>query len=378
MLEHTNMFNHTAVTGTPDRWIAVPDGYKPRWTCYARTAVGENAALEMFREAAVIIADQVSMPDYQRNDRLVIEYSPALLDDSRIRGAVEKVKKAGKRVGITCRETYEVRPVPPTLNTSRYPNEVISGPKGSGKSRRIRELLIEEHKDPTVESWLIDPGLCQPLAGQKAARSAHTCDEIRELFAALLADADDRARILGELGVVEFIARDPRHDLPLISLTIEDADHVLKDPQVVPIAEQIAGVARKVGIRLRVAVQDTTLDNFGGSVLLRSAFMLKPVELTFPGQVARDDAQVTAGMEAWAELTAREQREVFLSAYRAAVSHQRTDNIDHLTRFAESLHTMVEVAAIPGLRDKIRESRNHVPVPASDEAVEELLASLDS
>jgi hypothetical protein len=102
------MFDHTRITGTPDLWIALPDGYEPG-SGYKRTATGTKAALEMFREVNRIIEKLTPRPADQTNARLIIGYSPVLLDDRTIKAEVERIQRNGEHYGVLAEPTHDAR-----------------------------------------------------------------------------------------------------------------------------------------------------------------------------------------------------------------------------------------------------------------------------
>lgn len=87
------------------------------------------------------------------------------------------------------------------------------------------------------------------------------------------------------------------------------------------------------------------------------------VEYVHPGTPAVDDPQVQQAMRVYDTLTGDERREVFRTLYRAVAAHQRTSDIDHLVRFAESVDGMVKLEAQPGFQQARREGANHKPEP---------------
>ncbi|MES9542866.1 hypothetical protein [Actinomadura sp. NPDC000600] len=104
---------------------------------------------------------------------------------------------------------------------------------------------------------------------------------------------------------------------------------------------------------------------------------MKPVEVTRPGVPSKEDPQVKTAMAVWDELTGEEQRELFRSLYRTVAAYGHTKDIDHLTRFAESVDRMVRLESTTDLRQRIRDQRDTVPEPADPAAVEELLKRLE-
>lgn len=83
---------------------------------------------------------------------------------------------------------------------------------------------------------------------------------------------------------------------------------------------------------------------------------MEAIEFTRPGTPPKDDPQVEQAMGVWDNLSPGEQREVFRTLYRSVAAHQRTSDIDHLIRFAESVDGMVRFEAGTNLRQTIRDT----------------------
>jgi hypothetical protein len=104
---------------------------------------------------------------------------------------------------------------------------------------------------------------------------------------------------------------------------------------------------------------------------------MRPVEVTHQGTPDRNDPQVEAAMGVWDALEPDEQGEVFRSLYRAVAAYGQTKDIDHLTRFAESIARMVRLESTTDLRQRIRDQRKAEPEPADPADVEDLLRRLE-
>ena len=104
---------------------------------------------------------------------------------------------------------------------------------------------------------------------------------------------------------------------------------------------------------------------------------MKPVEITRPGVPPRDDPQVKTAMQVWSALTPDEQTELFCWLYRTVAAYSRTKDIDHLTRFADSIDRMVRLESSTDLRQRIRNQRNAEPEPASPADIEDLIRRLE-
>lgn len=151
-------------------------------------------------------------------------------------------------------------------------HEVFHGPVRAGKTSLARTFLEEGDITETgIETWVIDPFFGLAETKTKVDRYAHTTDDIDELLATLLAETFSRAEQIAGLALAEFTRGDDRHNLPLISVTIDDADHVLQDFRRCRTIEQVIRMSRRAGIRLRLVVPHLMLSAFGGSELIRSS-----------------------------------------------------------------------------------------------------------
>ncbi len=81
---------------------------------------------------------------------------------------------------------------------------------------------------------------------------------------------------------------------------------------------------------------------------------MNPIEYTHPDTPPYDDPDVQAAMSIWDVLSGRERREVFRTLYRAAVAYERTGDVAHLTRLAESVTGMCRLESNANLREIIR------------------------
>lgn len=59
------------------------------------------------------------------------------------------------------------------------------------------------------------------------------------------------------------------------------------------------------------------------------------------GTPTSDDPEIVQAMTVYDNLPVDEQREIFRTLYRAVAAFGRTENIDHLVRFAKSVEGMV-------------------------------------
>jgi hypothetical protein len=158
-------------------------------------------------------------------------------------------------------------------------HDLISGTTDAGKSSLVGLLLAEERHSGLIVSWVIDPQRGQSLpdwteavdwfAGTSAEamrmlRAARGAMYGRNAFLATVAWTDDQARARRGRGYF-----DPSPEMPVLSLTIEEAHVILAIPEARQIAEDIAKMGRKCGVRLRLITQVPLLDQLGGSTTLR-------------------------------------------------------------------------------------------------------------
>lgn len=161
-------------------------------------------------------------------------------------------------------------------DTDYDPNahDVFYGPVGSGKTSLARTYLEEDDiARKGVETWVIDPFLAMPECQAKVERYVRESDDIDELLEFLLAETFSRAELLAGLQFAEFTVGDDRHDLPLISVTIEAADHVFQTFRRMHKVEQTMRMARRAGIKFRLIVPTLLLSSFGGSEVIRSSVL---------------------------------------------------------------------------------------------------------
>ncbi|MFF5261427.1 hypothetical protein ACFY4C_20990 [Actinomadura viridis] len=78
-------------------------------------------------------------------------------------------------------------------------------------------------------------------------------DPTRALFQSLAAETAARSARLAELGIGRFVAGDPRHGLPAITVMVEEAATVMADNTTRAAIEHVAREGRKNGVFLSVA-----------------------------------------------------------------------------------------------------------------------------
>lgn len=158
-------------------------------------------------------------------------------------------------------------------------HDLIAGTTDSGKSRLLDQLLAAERHSGLAVSWVIDPQRGQSLPdwvdgvdwfavsveeGVRMLRAARDVMYARNAHLARIEWIDEQGRKRRGKGFF-----DPSPDMPLLSVTIEEAHRVLAVPEAKQMAEEIAIMSRKCGIKLRLVVQVPLLDQLGGSATLR-------------------------------------------------------------------------------------------------------------
>jgi len=153
-------------------------------------------------------------------------------------------------------------------------HDVFHGPVGSGKTGLARTYMEEGdvHVDG-IATWVIDPFLALAECKDDVDRYVRTPDDIDELLASLLAETFSRAESLAGLGVLKFRIGDKQHNLPLISVTIADTDHVLRGGRARRAVEQTMRMSRRAGIKFRLIVPDLSIASFGCSEVIRSSVL---------------------------------------------------------------------------------------------------------
>jgi hypothetical protein len=159
------------------------------------------------------------------------------------------------------------------------PHDLISGCTDSGKSRLVDLLLSEERHSPLIVSWVIDPQGGQSLPAWRGNVDifVESAADGVDLLEFAVDEMYRRNKILSHLEWVDARGRNrvgvdcfnPTRDMPLISITVEEAHDVLRDPRAVLAAERLAGMARKCGIKLRLITQLPLLAQLGNSMYLR-------------------------------------------------------------------------------------------------------------
>jgi hypothetical protein len=163
-------------------------------------------------------------------------------------------------------------------------HSLISGSTDSGKSRTVEQLLAEERHSGIIVSWVIDPqgGASLPDWQDNVPYFARSVDEARVMLLKARARMYARNAFMSQVrwtdgkgrqrkGIAEFTPMDPRHGLPMLSITIDEAHVVLKDRWCKELVEEMIAMARKCGIKIRLITQVPLLDSLGNSSNIRDA-----------------------------------------------------------------------------------------------------------
>ncbi|WP_141575762.1 hypothetical protein [Actinomadura sp. WMMA1423] len=161
---------------------------------------------------------------------------------------------------------------------------LIAGTTDAGKSALVKMLLAEERHSGLVLSWLIDPQRGQSYSGWKKSvhRFAGTLPEARKLLFQARARMYARNELLSNLewtdergrlieGVEDFTPGDPRHGLPLLAITIDEAQVILSDDICCALVEEIIAMSRKCGIKIRLLTQVPLQGSLGDSQQIKDA-----------------------------------------------------------------------------------------------------------
>lgn len=149
--------------------------------------------------------------------------------------------------------------------------ELIAGTTDAGKSRFLDLLLAESRHggQGLICDWVCDPQMGQSLPDWMEsvdwyAKGVHAgLVMLRAAYRVMLA----RNKILAQQRKKFFVWST---EMPLLVITLEEAPTLLDIPEARDLAEKIAKMGRKCGIKLRIVVQVPLLDQIGGSQTLRS------------------------------------------------------------------------------------------------------------
>lgn len=164
-------------------------------------------------------------------------------------------------------------------------HDLISGATGGGKSELVNVLLCYEIKSGMTASYLIDPQ-CGQSYGEITdclAGFAGNIDEARVLLARIEAEMYRRNEAYASMTWTQTLANGrtrqrrgiktwrPTRELPMLSVTIDEAHTILKDKVCKEIVARLVAMGRKCGIRVRLVTQVPLLTSLGGKMEIRDA-----------------------------------------------------------------------------------------------------------
>jgi hypothetical protein len=191
--------------------------------------------------------------------------------------------------------------------------EVVVGCSGSGKSRYLDEaLLCERHAlDPQgrhlIVSWICDPqeGQSLPDWQDRVDRFARGPLEGLAMLEDAFAEMIARNKLLSQVKWNDDKGREHRGlsyydpkayadlgvdlDLPILSVTIDEAPMVLAHPRAKWLIERLVSMGRKCGIRLRLVTQIPSIAELGNS------FTIRPLLAAMSVVCLRTDDAITGG-----------------------------------------------------------------------------------
>jgi hypothetical protein len=146
-------------------------------------------------------------------------------------------------------------------------NGLIVGPPEIGKTSSLRLVLMEAVQEPKFVIWLADPTgrhFGEDAWKKVDAKIARDPKQVRDLLREAVRVIDSRQKH-GRFP-------DPTPQRPGIVFALEEAHELLADDlEATQLAERIATEGGAVSVALVVTAPSTDLENFGGSLALRSA-----------------------------------------------------------------------------------------------------------
>lgn len=167
-------------------------------------------------------------------------------------------------------------------------HDLFSGSTRSGKTELVKTLLGEERRSGLIVSYLLDPqrGHSYGLWKKRVHKFAGTMPDIHARLLELRRRMYGRNELMSNIewkdekereydGVEDFTPGDPRHGLPMISVTIDEFQKVVSDPEYGPacaaLVEEMIEMSSKCGIKFRLLTPVPLIDSLGGSQRIKDA-----------------------------------------------------------------------------------------------------------
>lgn len=167
-------------------------------------------------------------------------------------------------------------------------HDLFSGCTRSGKTELAKTLLGEERRSGVIVSWLLDPqrGQSYGVWKKRVHRFAGTKREIRDALRDLKRRMEARSELLSSIvwrdekgreqeGITDFTPGDPRHGLPMISVTIDEFQSVVGDEdygdECASLVEEMIEMSSKCGIKFRLLTPVPLMDSIGNSQRIKDA-----------------------------------------------------------------------------------------------------------
>jgi hypothetical protein len=145
------------------------------------------------------------------------------------------------------------------------PHEIMSGCTGSGKSELVSLLLLTSlHSHGLVVDWVGDPQGGQSYGALKDQVDWFARDKT-EITLMLLAAKKEMLRRNDVLSAAHQKTWRPSRDMPLLVITLDEYQSVCDDPHINVLVGDLAAMARKCGIKLRLITQVPAVYSLGES-----------------------------------------------------------------------------------------------------------------
>lgn len=148
-------------------------------------------------------------------------------------------------------------------------HDLISGCTGSGKSELVAQLLLASlHSHGLVLDWVGDPQGGQSYGALKDAVDwfARDKSEIKLMLLAAVKEMQRRNDALSRANIKTWFAT---RDMPLLTITLDEVQSYIDDPDILTLVEMLVGQARKCGIKMRLITQIPAAYNLGGSTYIK-------------------------------------------------------------------------------------------------------------